>query len=35
VAQIFNVSVDQVYLVKNRVTGMLRDEFRRLEKEGT
>ena len=35
VAQTFNVSVDQVYLVKNRVTGMLRDEFRRLEKEGT
>jgi RNA polymerase sigma-70 factor (ECF subfamily) len=35
VAQTFNVTVNQVYLVKNRVTEMLRDEFRRLEREGT
>lgn len=34
VAQTFNVTVNQVYLVKNRVTEMLRDEFRRLEQEG-
>ncbi len=34
VAQTFNVTVSQVYLVKNRVTEMLRDEFLRLEKEG-
>jgi RNA polymerase sigma-70 factor (ECF subfamily) len=33
VARTFNVSVDQVYLVKNRVTDMLRDEVRRLEHE--
>ena len=35
VAQMFNVTVNQIYLVKNRVTEMLRDEFRRLEQEGT
>jgi hypothetical protein len=35
VAQTFSVTVNQVYLVKNRVTEMLRDEFRRLEQEGT
>lgn len=34
VAQTFNVTVNQVYLVKNRVTEMLRDEFLRLEQEG-
>jgi len=31
VAQSFNVSLNQVYLVKNRVTELLREEFRRLE----
>jgi hypothetical protein len=35
VAQTFNVSVNQVYLVKNRVTELLRDEVRRLEREAT
>jgi hypothetical protein len=35
VAQTFNVSVNQVYLVKNRVTAMLRDEVRLLERETT
>jgi RNA polymerase sigma-70 factor (ECF subfamily) len=35
VAQAFGVTVNQVYLVKNRVTDMLRDEFQRLEQEGT
>lgn len=34
VAQTFGVTVNQVYLVKNRVTDMLRDEFQRLEQEG-
>jgi RNA polymerase sigma-70 factor (ECF subfamily) len=34
VARTFNVSVNQVYLVKNRVTELLRVEVRRLEKEG-
>jgi len=29
------VSINQVYLVKNRVTEMLRAEIRRLEQEGT
>jgi RNA polymerase sigma-70 factor (ECF subfamily) len=33
VAQTFKVSVNQVYLVKNRVTEMLREEVRRLEQE--
>ena len=33
VAQAFNVAVNQVYLVKNRVTEMLRDEITRLERE--
>jgi RNA polymerase sigma-70 factor (ECF subfamily) len=35
VAQTFNIKVDQVYLVKNRVTEMLREEIRRLEREAT
>jgi RNA polymerase sigma factor (sigma-70 family) len=35
VAQTFNVAVNQVYLVKNRVTEMLRDEVERLEREIT
>ncbi len=35
VARAFNVSVNQVYLVKNRVTEMLRAEARRLEREIT
>jgi len=35
VAETFRVSVNQVYLVKNRVTEMLRDEVRRLEQEVT
>jgi RNA polymerase sigma-70 factor (ECF subfamily) len=35
VAQTFNVAVNQVYLVKNRVTEMLREEVRRLEQEAT
>jgi RNA polymerase sigma-70 factor (ECF subfamily) len=35
VALTFNVAVNQVYLVKNRVTEMLRDEVHRLEREIT
>jgi RNA polymerase sigma factor (sigma-70 family) len=35
VAQTFKVSVNQVYLAKNRVTEMLREEVKRLEKEVT
>ena len=35
VAQTFNVSVNSVYLAKNRVTELLREEVRRLEKEVT
>ena len=35
VAQTFNVAVNQVYLVKNRVTEMLREEVQRLEREVT
>lgn len=35
VARTFNVAVNQVYLVKNRVTEMLRDEVGRLEREIT
>ena len=35
VAQTFNVAVNQVYLVKNRVTEMLCDEVLRLEREIT
>ncbi len=35
VAQTFNIKVDQVYLVKNRVTELLREEIRRLEREAT
>ena len=35
VAQTFNVSVNQVYLAKSRVTEMLREEVARLEKEVT
>lgn len=34
VARTFNVTTNQVYLVKNRVTELLRDEFGRLEQEG-
>jgi RNA polymerase sigma-70 factor (ECF subfamily) len=33
VAQTFNVSINQVYIAKNRVTEMLRDEVQRLERE--
>jgi RNA polymerase sigma-70 factor (ECF subfamily) len=35
VAATFGVSVDQVYLAKHRVTEMIKDEARRLEKETT
>jgi RNA polymerase sigma-70 factor (ECF subfamily) len=35
VAQTFKVSVNTVYLAKNRVTELLREEVRRLEKEVT
>ena len=35
VAEYFGVSVDQVYQVKHRVTGAIRDEVSRLEKETT
>jgi RNA polymerase sigma-70 factor (ECF subfamily) len=35
VAQTFKVTVNQVYLVKNRVTELLREEFRRLEQTVT
>ena len=35
VAQMFKVSVNQVYLAKSRVTEMLKDEVRRLEQEVT
>ncbi len=35
VAQTFNVTINQVYLAKTRVTEKLRDEVRRLEKEVT
>jgi RNA polymerase sigma factor (sigma-70 family) len=35
VAGTFNISINQVYLAKNRVTEMLREEIRRLEKEVT
>jgi RNA polymerase sigma factor (sigma-70 family) len=35
VAQTFNINVNQVYLVKNLVTEMLREEIRRLEREAT
>ncbi len=35
VAQTFNISINQVYLAKNRVTEMLREEVRRLEQEVT
>lgn len=35
VARTFNVSINQVYLVKNRVTELLREEFRRLEQKIT
>lgn len=35
VAGTFGVSVDQVYLAKHRVTEMIKDEVRRLEKETT
>ncbi len=35
VAQAFNVKIDQVYLIKNRVTELLYEEVRRLENEVT
>lgn len=35
VAQTFNISVNQVYLIKNRVTELLREEVRRLEQSVT
>ena len=35
VAQTFNISINQVYLAKGRVTDMLRDEVSRLEKDVT
>lgn len=35
VAKTFGVTINQVYLAKNRVTEILRDEVRRLEKEVT
>lgn len=33
VAKMFGVSVDQVYLAKHRITDLIRDEVKRLEKE--
>lgn len=33
VAKAFNISVDQVYLAKHRVTELIRDEVKRLERE--
>lgn len=33
VAETFGIPVDQVYLIKNRVTGMIKDEVKRIEKE--
>lgn len=33
VAATFNVSVDQVYLIKHRITGMIKDEVKRIEGE--
>jgi RNA polymerase sigma factor (sigma-70 family) len=35
VAGIFNIAIDQVYLIKHRVTELIKDEVRRLEKEMT
>jgi len=35
VASIFGVSIDQVYLIKHRLTDAIKDEVRRLEKEMT
>jgi RNA polymerase sigma factor (sigma-70 family) len=35
VAGIFNISVDQVYLAKHRVTEMIKEEARRLERDMT
>ena len=35
VAQTFNVTVNQVYLAKSRITEMLKEEVRRLEQEVT
>ena len=34
VATVFGVSVEQVYMVKHRVMEMIRDEIKRMEKEG-
>lgn len=33
VAETFGIPVDQVYLIKHRVTGMIKDEVKRIEKE--
>jgi len=35
VAEAFGVSVDYVYMAKHRVTELIKDEVRRLEKEMT
>jgi len=35
VAETFSISVSQVYLVKHRVTEMIKEEVKRLEKEAT
>ena len=33
VAKTFSVSVDQVYLIKHRITTMIKDEVKRIEVE--
>ncbi|MBC8095620.1 MAG: sigma-70 family RNA polymerase sigma factor [Akkermansiaceae bacterium] len=33
IAELFNVGVNQVYLLKHRITGMIREEVERLKKE--
>jgi len=35
IARIFNIAVDQVYLIKHRVTELIKEEVKRLEKEMT
>jgi len=35
VAGIFGISIDQVYLIKHRLTDAIKDEVRRLEKQMT
>ena len=35
VAEIFRISIDQVYLIKHRITDAIKDEVRRLEKQVT